>query len=72
MFFLIAGSSENVWKAGGLLTTHSNVIEFCSTTQGLGAHLFSLVKVRKTTTKKQKNPITKTYEPKLLKAFHPA
>jgi hypothetical protein len=33
--------------------------------------LFSLVKVRKTTTKKQKIPIIETYEPKLLKAFYP-
>jgi hypothetical protein len=39
-----------------------SVVESCSTAQGLGAHLFSLVKVRKTTTKKQKIPITETYE----------
>jgi hypothetical protein len=51
------------------LTIHSSVVEFCSTAQGLGAHLFSLDGVKKTTTKKQKIPITETYEPKLLKAF---
>jgi len=70
MLSLTVGSFENVWKVGGLLTIHSSVVEFCSTTQGLVVHLFSLVKVRKTTTKKQKILIIKTYEPKLLKAFH--
>jgi hypothetical protein len=62
MLSLIAGSFENVLKVRGLLTIHSSVVEFCSTTQGLGAYLFSMVKVRKTTTKKQKIPIIETYE----------
>jgi hypothetical protein len=46
-------------------------LNFVQQPKDLEAHLFSLVKVKKTTTKKQKILITKTYEPKLLKALHP-
>jgi hypothetical protein len=63
-------SSSKVLNDVGLGTIHSSVVEFCSTAQGLGARLFSLVGVGKTTTKKQEIPATtETYESKL---FRPA
>ncbi len=60
---LIVGISSNVWKAGGLWTIHSKVVESwapASEVHGLVAHLVSLVSVKYTMTKKSKMPTTET------------
>lgn len=59
---LIAGSSSGVWRVGGLCNIHYGVVGLCSTTWGLGAHMFLYPppKVIVTTTKKQKIPTMDT------------